>query len=222
MLAGELPVVVKEVTKGGAWKRLADRFRGSPGRRAWVAGHGLKARGIGAALPLAFVERRGLAGPARSLVLLEDLRPARPAGAFLSRAPGSDRDDALEALGALAIRLHERNVEHGDLQAHHVFCQRQTEGLRTTLIDLEGVRFRRRLSDRARIAALAQLNASLHDDLVSPAERRRIFHRYATALPFGESEARALARVVALSLAREHLFTGRDCGERARISAVAR
>jgi len=218
--AGGLDVIVKEVRKGGAGKRMADRFRGSPGRRAWVGGHGLRIRGIGAARPLAFVEQRGLAGPVHSLVVLEDLRPAQPAGAFLNEAPGSDRGAAIDALCSLVIRLHQREAEHGDLQAHHIFCERNEGGLRTALVDLEGVRFPRRLSERRRIKALAELNASLHDDLVSASERRRAFRRYAAALPFRADSERALARIVSLSRKRGHLWTGHDCGGRERISSV--
>lgn len=213
-------VVVKEVRKGGLAKRLADRFRGSPARRAWLGSHGLRARGIGAARALAFVEVHTLFGPTASLVVLEDLRPARPAGAFLSHEPGGDRREAIDALCTLAIRLHRRSVEHGDLQAHHVFFERGPDGLRTRLIDLEGVRFPRRLRDRQRVKALAELNSSLHDDLVSASERRKAFRRYAAALPFLEGSDRALEQIVSASRMRAHLWTGRDCGERERISSV--
>ena len=50
--------IVKEVVKTSVRKRLADVFRGSPAKRAWLAGHGLNLRGIGAARPLAYLERR--------------------------------------------------------------------------------------------------------------------------------------------------------------------
>jgi tRNA A-37 threonylcarbamoyl transferase component Bud32 len=216
----ETSVVVKEVTKGGIAKQLADAFRGSPARRAWVGAHGLRARGIGAARALAFVERRTPRGPTASIVVLEDVRPARPAGAFLSQGPASDRQEALDALCTLAIRLHQGCVDHGDLQAHHVFLEREAGGMSTRLIDLEGVRFPRRLRDGQRIDALAELNASLHDDLVTASERRKAFRRYAAALPFAMATERALERIITASRKRAHLWTGRDCGERERISPV--
>jgi hypothetical protein len=42
-------MVVKEYAASGLARRLADAFRGSPARRAWLGGHGLRARGIAAA-----------------------------------------------------------------------------------------------------------------------------------------------------------------------------
>jgi hypothetical protein len=78
------------------------------------------------------------------------------------------------------------------------------------LVDLEGVRFRRRLPEAARIEALAQLNASLPDGV--PADvRRRAFARYCAALPFARPRGEVLAQVVARSLARRHRWTGADC-----------
>jgi hypothetical protein len=200
-------IVVKQVMKGGLRKRVADLFRGSPGRRAWVAGHGLLARGIPAATPLAFVERRRFGSVIESAVMLEDLRPAKAA----SQLDDLHEGDATALLCRLAIDLHSRAVRHGDLQASHIFVSGGQDGPRAALIDLEGVRFRRHLSQRSRIQALAELNASLADAALPPAERMRAFARYARALPFRMGNERALARIVELSLERKHRWRGTDC-----------
>ncbi|MCZ6464435.1 MAG: hypothetical protein O7A09_08855 [Proteobacteria bacterium] len=199
-------VVVKEVRKKGPGRRLADLFRGSPARRAWVAGHGLAARGIAAATPLAFLERRRLGIPVASVVLLEDLRPAPAAN-----EPGPEPADLCEALLELALQLHRRQVIHGDLQALHVYLVPRDGSVHPTLIDLEGVRFRSRLRDRDRLRALAELNASLADDRIPPRERRRAFARSCRALPFRAGERGALREVVRLSRARHHAWRGDGC-----------
>jgi len=208
-------LVIKEVVKRGRRRLLADSLRGSPARRAWVGGHGLLARGILAATPLAFVETRRLGVPLASTLILEDIRPARPADE-LDDATRLDHDLA-EALRRLAVSLHRRGVIHGDFQAPHIYLCERAGRLESALIDLEGVRFQRRLSDTQRIQSLAELNASLPDDLMSPAERRRAFERYAQVLPFGDGEAAqserlaAEAEIVRRSLAREHLWKGEGC-----------
>lgn len=233
--AGGRRVVVKEVRKSGPGRRVADLLRGSPARRAWLAGHGLAARRLGAARPLAYVEWRRLGVPLRSAVILEDLRPA-------VSAQDADRRDfpdsgLADAFARLLRDLHARGVEHGDLQALHVYLEREGERIATRLIDLEGVRFRRRLPERARVQALAELNASLPDARLDPAARLRVFERYARALPFasgsmgpgwaarlgralgarspGPREARRragiLEEVVRRSLARGHAWRGSGC-----------
>jgi tRNA A-37 threonylcarbamoyl transferase component Bud32 len=203
--SGGRRVVVKESAPRGLARSLADALRGSAGRRAWRAGHGLRARGIDAAQPLAFLEERRLGLPGRSLVVLEDLRPAPDA----LEASRSDPDAALDALVRLAVRLHRRGVDHGDLKCTNVHLVGSAP-FRPALVDLESVRFRSGVPEAARVEALAQLNASLPDEIPA-ALRRRAFARYCAALPFARGRAAALADVVARSLARRHRWTGAGC-----------
>lgn len=204
--AGGREVVVKESPARGAARALADVLRGSAGRRAWRGGHGLLARGIGTARPLAFLERRVAGVPLASLVVLEDLRPAQPADVCHSMPA----EAVVEACARLATALHRRAVDHGDLKASHVYL---SPGEAPRLLDLDAVRFRRTLSARRRIQGLAELNASLPDRFPAAA-RRRAFERYAAALPFAGGEAgraEALRGVVRQSLARHHRWSGSDC-----------
>jgi len=204
-------VVVKETPFRGVARALADVWRGSAGFRAWRAGHGLLARRIGAALPLAFGERRVLGVPVSSWVVLEDLRPATSATLALE-AGAAAAEEVLDALAHFAIALHRAGVDHGDLKGTHVLLQRAPSGLEPRLIDLEGVRFPVRLRAARRLHALAELNASLPDAYPAPL-RRRAFRRYAAALPFRGGWQPALARVVRESLARKHRWTGAGCEE---------
>lgn len=203
-------IVSKEVRDRGLARAFADRLRGSPARRAWAAGHGLEMLLIGAATPLAYLEWCRFGLPLRSLVLLEDLRPDPGAHHVLETAPAQTRDAALDALLALVLRLHRAGADHGDLKASNILLRTVPGGFEPHLVDLEGVRFLRRLPDALRVRALAQLNASVGDAL--PAQsRRRFFARYAQALRFAAGSSRARAAVVSASLARGHRWSGRDC-----------
>ena len=200
--------IVKEYRGGGFLRRTADLFRGSPARRAWLGGHGLRALDIGAATPIAYLERRTWGVPMASTVVLEDLQQLKAADRC--EASWAENREVVDAIVRLAIRLHRCHVAHGDLKASHVLLERGSDGIEGRLIDLEGVRFRRRLSDRARIQALAEINASLPDRI--PADLRcRAFRRYAAALPFDCEAKHALRRIVEVSLARQHRWTGGDC-----------
>jgi tRNA A-37 threonylcarbamoyl transferase component Bud32 len=207
--AGGRRVVVKETPWRGVGRALADRLRGSAGFRAFRGGHGLRARGLGAPLPLAFLERRRLGLPVASWLVLEDLRPA-PAAAFALEA-GLDAESVLDALARYATALHRSGVDHGDLKATHLLLVRDhANGLVPHAVDLEGVRFGRSVPEALRLRALAQLNASLPDAFPAAA-RRRAFVRYARSLPFEQGRDAALASVVAQSLARHHRWTGAGC-----------
>jgi len=203
---GSRAVVVKEVLPRGWGRRLADVWRGSPGRRAWLGGHGLLARGVGAATPLAFVERRWLGVPFASWVVLEDLSELPDAlTACEQDAPGVEA-----ALRKLLFGLHLRRIEHGDLKSTHVHIRGTGAAAEPRLLDLEGVRFPSRLGDARRIEALAELNASLPDSF-SGRRRQQLFENYSAALRFERPRREVLRSIVALSLARAHRWSGGDC-----------
>ncbi len=202
-------VVVKEVNQSDVRRRLADLLRGSPGRRAWRAGHGLAVRGIAAATPLAFLERRYLGLPQRSWSILESVGEisAADAEALSDLPPGSLSD----ALCGLLLRLHVAGVQHGDLKASNIRFARRGDRIEPCLVDLEGVRFPRRLSAKQRILELAQLNASLAEAVLPAGDREAALRRYSRRLPFGGGNAAARRRVIRLSLKRGHIWRGSDC-----------
>jgi tRNA A-37 threonylcarbamoyl transferase component Bud32 len=200
--------IVKRYQAGGILRRAADLFRGSPARRAWRGGHGLRARRIGVATPIAFLERRVWGIPVASAVVLENLQSLEAADQCDGQ--GTSEREVVDAIVRLAIQLHRRGVHHGDLKASHVLLEHAPAGFEGRLIDLEGVRFRRRLGDRERIQALAELNASLPDRF-SAELRCRAFARYAAAVPFQGEAKDALTRIVEISLERKHRWTGADC-----------
>jgi UDP-glucose:(heptosyl)LPS alpha-1,3-glucosyltransferase len=197
-------MVVKEVPFRGLARGLVDMVRGSAARRAWLGGHGLIARGVGAARPLAFVESKRGCLVAGSAVLLEDLRSHQDA---CDAASDGDREMVLDALTSLVATLHRRQIDHGDLKSTHIFLDEEDGRLVPRLIDLEGVRFPRRLAPKRRLRALAQLNASLPDSFPNDA-RCRAFARYLAEHPFPGGNRRALERLVAMSLARRHRWSG--------------
>jgi hypothetical protein len=199
--------VVKHWTPRGPLRLAADCLRGSPARRAWSGGVALRARRIGSATPYAFLERRWLGVPLASWLVSEDLRPALPADAAVGQL---DAVRIADALASLVARLHRAGVLHGDLKASHVYLADAGAGYAAQLIDLEGVRFARRLSQRARIRELAQLNASL-PDAFPDALRCRAFARYRAAVPFRSPAQECLRRIVEQSLDRRHRWTGGGC-----------
>ena len=202
-------VVVKEVLRTSARKRLADVFRGSAGRRAWVGGHGLQLRGIAAATPLAYLERKHWGVPITSLIVLEDV-----SGAICCAyvGPGDPEAQLLpKQLLRLATRLHATGTLHSDLQSMHIYLVKRGEETELTLIDLEGVRFPGRLHDRQRIQMLSQVNATLDDDLISAEVRTRLFKQYVRNLPFDLGNERARKAIVQRSLGRNQRWQGKDC-----------
>jgi len=228
-------IVVKSFRAGGLRRAIADSFRGSGARRAWIGGHGLSIRGIGAAIPLAFAERRTFGLPTSSWVLLtavgsDDLGdlageprtgaapPADdapdPALPDSTRAPAAGLAWLGDALLSLVIALHSRGAIHRDLKAGNLRVARDGALAGLFLIDLEDVRFPRAIRDRERRRALIQLNASIRESALPAVERERVFARYCERLPFRDGRARERERILSGSLERRHVWRGGDCAER--------
>lgn len=210
---GDLRVVVKQSLPAGLLGALTDLFRGSPARRAWLAGFGLEAHGVGAARPLAFLERRRLGLPSDSLLVMADLRPGEPASSLAATRAG----EVVDVLTRLAARLHARGILHRELTADRVWLSRDGDALEPHLAGLEHVRFRARLSDAERRRGLALLNATL-PDAAGASDRRRAFARYALLLPFSGGSRAARGDVVAASLALEGRWSGADCAQTGGVS----
>jgi tRNA A-37 threonylcarbamoyl transferase component Bud32 len=138
--------------------------------------------------------------------LLEDLSVWPRVSDITSDDPGAATLSG--QLTKLIIDLHRNQVIHGDLQSIHIYLKGQAKGASAALIDLEGVRFTRALQDQDRIQMLAQLNASISEDVISTHERIHMMERYLNALPFEHGNERALKQVVTLSRARDQHWKG--------------
>lgn len=209
-------VVVKEIRSRGVLRTLSERVAGTPAKRAWQAAHALEALGVATPRPLAWLERFEGASQVSSLFVMEDLGHGHAADAAAAHE-GPDAPDAASrarALVDLLVALHEADVHHRDLKGGNVvFVPDDRPGARhrAALLDLEDVRLRRGLSEQQRVKGLVQLNASVPDDAMSAALRRRALARYAARLPFSRPDDAVLAQIVDDSRARHHRWTARDC-----------
>jgi len=146
----------------------ASRWRPSPARRIWVAGQGLRARGIGVPAVLAFVEQRRWGRVVRSAVVLEALPTASPTALG---GPAGWLREAVE----LGTAMRRDRVAHERL-GEATLCRGAAGGL--ALVDLDGVRFPRRLSarDEERIDDFVIRLVAASD--ASPAEQEDAIARY--------------------------------------------
>jgi 3-deoxy-D-manno-octulosonic acid kinase len=166
-------------------------------RRSWINGRGLEARGIGTGLALAWAGRWLVMEDAGRTVAdwVED--------GFVSAGQGK-REEFADALADLLADLHRRGIYHADLKANNIAW---LPGGAPRLLDYGRVHFGWRVSESRRVKNLAQLNAAL-PDLVDGSLRERAFQRYLERSAFRGSPDRLRARVIELSLRRNHRWHG--------------
>ncbi len=206
-LGADQTVCVKEVRSASPRRWIQAVVRLGRGRRAWIAVNGLAARGFAVARPLGYLcERIGLTAAAEYVVtgFLETSSPLdqyveTPAYSSLGRA---QRREFVRGLGRFMARLHERGVHQHDFKASNVLVEQSEPGEWTFyLVDLDSVRFIRRVSVRRRVKNMAQLAAAVSNTVSYP-QRLRFLRAYAevASLPWDEKDV--VRRVTAISRAR--------------------
>lgn len=92
-------------------------------------------------------------------------------GVRLDRFLGSLRERGVRVrvliapLASTLSRMHRSGVFHRDLNAANILVRPRREGLETIFLDLEDVRFQRRVSQGQMAVNLAQLDASVPDSV---------------------------------------------------------
>jgi tRNA A-37 threonylcarbamoyl transferase component Bud32 len=171
-------------------KAILSVFRRSRSLRAWHLGHALRERGIDTSRPLLVCEPRTgwlrwesylatewvdgdhlheYAYRVAALANIERMRKTRQSAVVLGRMLG---------------RMHAWNIGHRDLKAQNLLLAEQGGRLHAYLIDLDGVRLVRRLSERRRARNLARLATSMEaHPWVSRTDRLRFLRAYLTVAP---------------------------------------
>lgn len=131
---------VREFRSNGWRGLLLDPLRGSPARRAWLAGHALRACGVDAALPVAYVEWRRHGLTRRSALVTEGAGTRlEPGGA----APEYAATEVRTALDFLRATLRAWGVRCASLRADAVWLERRGPRVRARLAEVDALRFGR-------------------------------------------------------------------------------
>jgi tRNA A-37 threonylcarbamoyl transferase component Bud32 len=132
------------------WRNLfKDLFRGSKARRCFFRAMHLELAGIPTARPLAFAEQRCCGVALRSYLLMEEI----PQATSLFKWRGK-KSRSIQSLARLLARLHDAGFTHRDLKEGNILLDGRGEPF---LVDLDGLRYVRRVKDEWAAADLARL-----------------------------------------------------------------
>ncbi len=175
--------------------RIGDRFiKFMPRRTAlqtWKNAHALRIRDIPSA-------RHDACGTGRTCWVLGEWLEAEP----LREALRGNRREILFRLARLVRTMHARGVFHQDLKASNILVR----GCDPFVIDLERVKFPRRLAMERRILNLAQLNAAVGAP-VTRTDRLRFLRVY-FGYDFASWSVRKewARRIMRVTIARKHVW----------------
>ena len=200
---GSVAVALKRYRPRSSWKAFCSLFRPSAARRDWNRAHGLLARQIPTAQPLAIVEPSPFRPERRSYLATQWIESAENLHLFgwrLADCPMPQRLSraaaCAESLGHLIGKMHGQGISHRDLKPANLLVVQTPEPLRggssgcpcswpttTYLVDMGGVRVARwptrTITAASRARDLARLAAGIEaHPWVSHAIRLRFLRAY--------------------------------------------
>jgi len=189
-------VVYKRSQPSVWWKRWAAIVRSNRAERAWRVARRLLDRGIATAEPLLLCRPRRWSERGSGYLATRWIEGSTNLHLYLwdlAKRPHCQRRrrtrQLAASLGQLLGQMHARGVTHRDLKALNLVVVEQPESLATYLVDVDGVRFCRQISDRARALDLSRLATSLDmHPWITRADRLRFLHSYLAAAPLAAAE----------------------------------
>jgi tRNA A-37 threonylcarbamoyl transferase component Bud32 len=203
-------VVVKQYRVGCPGCLIKNIFRGSAGRKAWVAGNGLRVYGLNTPLPLALLEKKRFGVTTGSYVIMEEVKDSLEIDRYILKNFSNQKD--LEKKRKLISRLaktlgemHTYNIFHHDLKTCNIMVKENTKSFDFTFLDFDKVSFNEEITVRKRVKNLTQINLST-PRLLSLSDRLRFLKEYLDQCGINNKDKNILREVASLSKAEKILY----------------
>jgi hypothetical protein len=204
---GDKKLAVKHFCYPCLWDRLKDFLRRSKGRKAWIGGNGLKARGISSVQPLALVETNHWLGPKESFFLMETLEGSQELDRYVLQDLGDVRRKRIfiRAFAGWLADLYDKKIYHKDMKTCNFLVYAKQGPWDFFLLDLEDVRFGQRVTERKLFKNFFQLNTST-PRIISRTDRLRFAKECLGRIPDIKNAKRLLRQVAQESLGRDVVY----------------
>ncbi len=127
--------------------------------------------------PVAMIERHRLGIKLETYLLSEFIPAIRIRDLLSSGLTRQERDTIISKVADLIAAMHRANVVHGDLKANNIIIQGPNKGYQPWIVDLDGARIKRWLSQVDRMEDLGRLFNSFLD-MMPACQSYRFFHYY--------------------------------------------
>ncbi len=198
-------MALKRFRPRGLWKSILQSFRPSRARRNWRLARALAARRIPTARPLAVWEPRDVWWRRESYLASEWIEGSENMHLYawrLAKSPIRHRlrraAACAESLGRLIGRMHASGISNRDLKGANLLIVDTGDRVSTYLVDLDGVRIRRRVSRARQVSDLARLAAGLQAHRwITASVCRRFLRAYLGQFPKSGASWKPLWRAIA-------------------------
>ena len=205
-----LNVVVKQYRTGCAGCLVKNILRGSAGRKAWIAGNGLRVYGLNTPLPLALIEKKILGIPADSYVIMEEVKDSLEMDRYIlknfdNRIDLKKKRALISEYAKTLGEMHNHNIFHHDLKTCNIMVKEKGKSFDFTFLDFDKVSFDGEITVRKRVKNLTQLNLST-PRLFTLTDRLRFLKEYLVQCNITNEEKNILREIVNLSKSEKILY----------------
>jgi tRNA A-37 threonylcarbamoyl transferase component Bud32 len=201
--AGDTRICVKEFRYPDWIDRIKENFRNPKGRKAWIAGNGLKIRGVASPGVMAYAEKRNGFEIREGFLVMEAFENGEEMDRYLFREGQNVQRKRVfvTALARWLSGLHAKEIFHRDMKACNIYVSEEGEGWSFQLLDLEDIRLDRRVKGTDVFRTLLQLNTSIPKE-ITRADRMRFFREYCRLHPVIQDKKSFLSRLMQKSRKR--------------------
>jgi serine/threonine protein kinase len=188
---------IKQFRYPGRWDRLKESLRISKGLKGWIAGNGLRARGVPSIKPLALVEEKGWLATRESFFVMEALESGLEMDRYLSQGfeTLSRKRSFSRTFARWLSRFHGMDLYHRDMKTCNILVLEKGDTWEFYLLDLEDVLLNHRSGERDLLRNLVQLNTSTPKGM-SRTDRLRFFREYLRLHPILRNRKAFLRRLM--------------------------
>jgi tRNA A-37 threonylcarbamoyl transferase component Bud32 len=179
------------------WDGFRENFRRSKGLKAWIAGNGLRVRGIPSLKPLGLMEKRNWFGLEESFFLMEVKETGLELDRYILGNLGAykERRIFVKAFAQWLSHYHQMELYHRDMKTCNIVVSKEGESWVFHLLDLEDVRLDRKVREKKLFKNFLQLNTST-PKIITTTDRLRFFKEYVAQNPIIKDRKIFLGRLI--------------------------
>jgi len=203
-------VVVKQYRVGCFGCLLKNLFRGSAGRKAWVAGNGLRVYGLNTPLPLALLEKKRSGITTGSYLIMEEVKDSLEMDRYILKNLDNRKDikkkkALISNIANTLGEMHNHNIFHHDLKTCNIMVKENGKSFDFTFLDFDKVSFNEEITVRKRVKNLVQINLST-PRLFTLTDRLRFLNEYLDLCGITNEKKNMMKEVASLSKTEKILY----------------
>ncbi len=204
-------VVIKQYSTKSGLRILKNIFRRSAGKRAWVAGNGLRVYGFNTPEPMALLEKKMYGINTDSYLIMEEIQDSMEMDRYIlknfhdqsSIKYFKEKKSFINNLAKTIGKMHNHNIFHHDLKTCNIMVKEKSFDF--ILLDFDKVSFEEKITIRKRTKNLTQINLST-PRLITVTDRLRFLKEYLKQCGITEDKKNILREIVNLSKAEKILY----------------